>query len=65
MNIWINVWHNDERIFWKTMNPYRFGILYAAYINTLNPSAKYDRNRRKEKKQYGGSLYHYLIGGGK
>lgn len=49
---WLTVFHGDERSFWKTMNPARFGALYRAL---LGPG----RAQKEEKK----SLSQYLMGG--
>jgi len=53
LNIWMNVLHNDEGIFWKTMTPYRCAVLFREHF----------RPARIAPAQPGGSLAAYLMGG--
>jgi len=53
----MNVLHNDERIFWKTMTPHRCAALYREYFRPARAAEK-----PSEPKQQ--SLSAYLMGGG-
>ena len=54
--MWLLVYHGDERVFWRTMNPVRCHRLYAALL----PKARKTPEPQQKKP---GSLYAYLMGG--
>ena len=60
LNIWINVWHNDERVFWRTMTPNRFIALYCKYFKVSGLDQKACAGTPQEKP----SLFAYMMGGG-
>ena len=53
--------HQDERVFWKTMNPARLHALYNAYFS---PVRRIAIPAGAPEPQGGKSLAAYLMGGG-
>ena len=55
LSMWLLVYHGDERVFWRTMNPVRCHRLYAALL----PKTRKTPEPQQKKP---GSLYAYLMG---
>lgn len=64
LNIWINVLHNEERIFWRTMNPARCAALYGEYFKLMEPRRLPEQKAKKPEQNEPKSLAAYLMGGG-
>ena len=52
--------HNDERIFWRTMTPYRCAVLYGEYFKTRQPR----RSGPPPAQKRVSSLFDYVTGKG-
>ena len=59
LNIWLNILHNDERIFWRAMTPARCTKLYGQYFALPRPRSAPQAAKREKQ-----SLSEYLRGGG-
>lgn len=62
LNIWINVLHNDEKIFWRTMTPHRCMALYNEYFKMQKPRHAVGLPQSGTPKKTG--LLDYISGGG-
>ena len=54
----MNILHNDERIFWRTMTPYRCAVLYGEYFKARQPRRSVPAPARKQIT----SLFDYVQG---
>ena len=59
LNIWINILHNDETVFWRTMTPARCVSLYREYFELIAP-----RRTSKVEDTSKPSLHDYIAGVG-
>lgn len=66
LNIWINVLHNDEAVFWRTMTPARCVALYREFFKLMGAPGRrvVSESPAETEKAARLSLSAYLMGGG-